>query len=184
MHSVLASDQSDILDLSLSLGKILYNHEPWIYLYWCCLKKHGRNFSLARPMITRLTHRDRYFRQAHTPLGLGKYCLFKKDKGLIVYIWSKEYISTIFRSCAINVYFTCLSTKHDDTDFVNYAVWWHTFILVNDKIIIHVHFVNKIIYCIVLSIFSVVSFRKANRLGVIFKVTPQAQDGDVKVNID
>jgi len=30
--------------------------------------------------------------------------------------------------------------------------------------------------------FSVVAFRKANKLGVIFKVTPQLQDGDVKVS--
>lgn len=33
----------------------------------------------------------------------------------------------------------------------------------------------------VFSIFSIVSFRKANKLGIIFKVTPLVQDGDVKV---
>jgi hypothetical protein len=58
-------------------------------------------------------------------LHLGKYCLLTKDKGLIVYIWSKRSIimSSICRSCTINVYFTCLSTEHGDTDLVDCAVY-------------------------------------------------------------
>ena len=39
-----------------------------------------------------------------------------------------------------------------------------------------------VVYMNYMSVFSVVSFRKANKLGVIFKVTPLAQDGDVKVH--